>query len=139
MTGKPCKKPSTGWRWDEERTKRALAVSPPLIHFGPDESTIPCRKSYLKDVSKEPFTSVFYRDGRAGTLELESIVGAGKLEFPKNTDIVERLIDLVADRDALVRAAAQRLGLSRRQYVSIFGRSVAEAQRILSIPANEGD
>ncbi|MBP6583128.1 MAG: hypothetical protein KA204_06645 [Chromatiaceae bacterium] len=82
--------------------KRALAVSPPLIHFGQDASTIPCRKSYLKDVSKEPFTSVFYRDGRAGTLELESIVGAGKLEFPKNTDIVERLIDLVADRDALV-------------------------------------
>jgi len=102
LTGKPCKKPSTGWRWDEDRTKRALAASPPLIHFGPDESTIPCRKSYLKDVSQEPFTSVFYRDGRAGTLDLETIVGAGQLEFPKNTDIVERLIDLVADRDALV-------------------------------------
>lgn len=58
MTGKPCKKPSTGWRWDE-RTKRALTENPPLIHFGPDETTIPCRKSYLKDISEEPFASVF--------------------------------------------------------------------------------
>src|SRR5690606_10179562 len=35
VTGRPCKKPSTGWRWDEEKTKWALAENPPRIHFGP--------------------------------------------------------------------------------------------------------
>jgi hypothetical protein len=29
-TGKPCKKPSTGWRWDEDCTARALAADPPI-------------------------------------------------------------------------------------------------------------
>jgi len=65
ITGKPCKKPSTGWRWDEEKTKWALAQTPSRIHFGPDESTIPTRKSYLFEIDSEPYSSVFYRDGRS--------------------------------------------------------------------------
>ena len=28
ITGKPCKIPSTGWRWEEETTKAALAMTP---------------------------------------------------------------------------------------------------------------
>ena len=102
VTGKPCKKPSTGWRWDDERTKRALAASPPLIHFGPDENTIPCRKTYLEQTSSQPFTSVFYRDGRAATLELESILGASIMDFPKSVDVLAELVQLVCDQDSLV-------------------------------------
>jgi adenine-specific DNA-methyltransferase len=101
-TKKPCKKPSTGWRWDEERTKQALLADPPLIHFGPDETTIPCRKSYLADISYEPFASVFYRDGRAGTLELEKLVGKGLVEFPKDKDILADFIDLATEPDSIV-------------------------------------
>lgn len=88
VTGKPCKKPSTGWRWEEERTKRALADDPPRIHFGPDETTIPCRKSYLAEIDVEPFASVFYTDGRAATLEVERLVGKGAFSFPKDSGAV---------------------------------------------------
>jgi len=102
VTGKPCKKPRTGWRWDEERTKRALAADPPRIHFGPDEATVPCRKTYLTDTSAEPFSSVFYRDGRAATLELKSLVGTSAMDFPKNTDVLQELVELIPDSDALV-------------------------------------
>ena len=94
-TGKPCKKPSTGWRWDEKRTSEALAANPPLIHFGADETTIPCRKSYLHLIDSEPFSSVFYRDGRAGTLELEKLVGKNTLEFPKDVETLEDFIRVV--------------------------------------------
>lgn len=94
-TGKPCKKPSTGWRWDEKRTNDALAANPPLIHFGVDETTIPCRKSYLHLIDSEPFSSVFYRDGRAGTLELEKLVGKGALEFPKDVETLKDFIRIV--------------------------------------------
>ena len=94
-TGKPCKKPSTGWRWDEKRTGEALAANPPLIHFGVDESTIPCRKSYLHLIDSEPFSSVFYRDGRAGTLELEKLVGENTLEFPKDVETIKDFIRIV--------------------------------------------
>ena len=102
VTGKPCKKPSTGWRWDEERTKWALAQVPPRIHFGPDETTIPCRKSYLEEISTEPYPSVFYRDGRSATLEVENLVGKGWFQFPKNTDVMSELIELTTGPEDLV-------------------------------------
>ena len=95
ISGKPCKKPSTGWRWDEEKTKWALAQTPSRIHFGPDESTIPTRKSYLFEIDSEPYSSVFYRDGRSATLEVEGLVGKGWFQFPKNTEVLAELIELV--------------------------------------------
>lgn len=96
-TGKPCKKPSTGWRWDEKKTEWALSEVPSRIHFGPDETTIPNRKSYLKDNTGEPFSSVFYRDGRSATLEVERLIGEGWFQFPKNTEVLQKLIELCTD------------------------------------------
>lgn len=102
ITDKVCKKPSTGWRWDETKTNWALAQSPPRIHFGEDETTIPCRKSYLKEVATEPFASVFYADGRSATLEVESLVGEGVFPFPKNREVIEGLINLVCESGDIV-------------------------------------
>jgi len=102
ITGLPCKKPSTGWRWEEEKTLWALAENPPRIHFGIDHTTIPCRKSYLIEIDQEPFNSVFYKDGRAGTLELESILGPGSFDFPKDGEILSDLIGLVAGPEDIV-------------------------------------
>jgi adenine-specific DNA-methyltransferase len=94
-TGKPCKIPSTGWRWEESRTKRSLALKPRLIHFGADETTIPCRKSYLHVVDSGSLQSVFYKDGRAGTLVVEKLVGKGVFDFPKDVDTLRELIEVV--------------------------------------------
>ena len=101
-TGKPCKKPSTGWRWDQEKTDWALAEDPPRIHFGEDETTIPNRKSYLHEIDSEPFFSVFYKDGRAATLEVEGLVGKGVFPFPKNTDVISELAQLTTTGNDLV-------------------------------------
>ena len=102
ITKKLCKKPSTGWRWEEARTIQALAENPRRIHFGPDETTIPCRKSYLFEIDSEPFPSVFYKDGRAATLEVESILGKGAFEFPKDTEIIAELISMVTNQNDLI-------------------------------------
>ena len=102
VTKRPCAKPSTGWRWEEEKTLRALETKPARIHFGPDETTIPCRKSYLVEIDKEPFPSVFYKDGRAGTLELEQLIGPGNFPFPKDSEVVADLISLVCEKDDLI-------------------------------------
>jgi adenine-specific DNA-methyltransferase len=95
VTGKSCQKPSTGWRWDEDKTKWALAQVPPRIHFGADETTIPNRKTYLHEIDEEPFSSVFYADGRSATLEVEELVGKGIFPFPKNREVIADLISLV--------------------------------------------
>ena len=102
VTGNPCKKPSTGWRWDQTKTDWALGQKPIRIHFGTDETTIPNRKSYLEEISVEPYPSVFYRDGRSATLEVESLVGKGWFPFPKNTDVLAELIELVTGPDDLI-------------------------------------
>lgn len=102
VTKQLCKKPSTGWRWDEEKTKWALEQVPPRIHFGPDETTIPTRKSYLFEIDSEPYSSVFYRDGRSATLEVEDLVGKGWFQFPKNTDVLAELIELTTKPEDII-------------------------------------
>lgn len=102
VTGKSCKKPSTGWRWDEEKTQWALSQNPPRIHFGLDETTIPNRKSYLIEIDSEPYFSVFYRDGRSATLEVEALVGKGIFPFPKNTAVIAELIQLTTKGEDVV-------------------------------------
>jgi adenine-specific DNA-methyltransferase len=102
ITGNVCKKPSTGWRWDEVRTKKALAAEPPFIHFGVDETTVPCRKTYLENVTKEPFASVFYKDGRAATASVAEILGESKFDFPKTVEIIKDLINLVTNDEDII-------------------------------------
>jgi adenine-specific DNA-methyltransferase len=102
VTGRACKKPSTGWRWDEERTKWALEQVPPRVHFGVDETTIPNRKSYLREIDTEPYASVFYRDGRSATLAVEQLVGKGCFPFPKNTDVLSEFIELVTQPEDII-------------------------------------
>jgi len=102
VTQQPCAMPSTGWRWEEDTTKAALAEDPPRIHFGKNHTTIPNRKSYLFEVDEEPMMSVFYKDGRAATLEVEAILGAGAFPFPKDSEVIADLVGMVAEPGDLV-------------------------------------
>jgi len=102
VTKKSCKKPSTGWRWDEKRTIDALQQDPPLIHFGKDETTIPCRKSYLKNTALEPFSSVFYKDGRSASKSVDKLFGKKVFDFPKDTEILQGFIELVVPDESVV-------------------------------------
>jgi adenine-specific DNA-methyltransferase len=45
---------------------------------------------------------VFYRDGRSATLEVEELVGKGWFPFPKNTDVLTELIELVTKPDDII-------------------------------------
>lgn len=102
VTKKPCKMPSTGWRWEEPTTLDALAMKPPRIHFGKTHATIPCRKSYLFEIDKEPMQSVFYKDGRAATLQVEGILGAGAFQFPKDVDILSDFISVLTQEGDII-------------------------------------
>ena len=102
ITGQPCAMPSTGWRWEEDTTIKALKEDPPRIHFGKDHTTIPNRKSYLFEIDEEPMLSVFYTDGRAATLEVEAMLGAGSFQFPKDSDVIADLVGMVTEPGDLV-------------------------------------
>ena len=60
ITGKPCKKPKGGWRFIESTMNEQLADD--RIHFGSDETTVPCRKSFLKETEYQSPSTVIYLD-----------------------------------------------------------------------------
>ena len=102
VTGKSCKKPSTGWRWEEVKTLDAISQKPPRIHFGKDETTIPCRKSYLHEIDNEPLMSVFYRDGRAASKLVDELLGKKAFDFPKDPEILQEWIGAVTKDDDII-------------------------------------
>ena len=137
VTGKPCRIPSTGWRWEEARTLQAMKEDPPLIHFGADETTIPCRKSYLEQIDREPFSSVFYKDGRAGTLELEKMLGHGKMQFPKDSDVLAELIELVTGPEDLILDSFAGSGTTGQAVLKLNYTFEKSNRRFILIEMNE--
>lgn len=102
VTNKPVKKPATGWRWEEARTIEAMQEVPSRIHFGKDETTIPNRKSYLSEVSNEPLTSVFYKDGRGASNLVTEIFGKKVFDFPKSHDTLKDWFRAITAPDDII-------------------------------------
>ena len=61
VTGKPCPVPLRGWRNPPETMARLIDQD--LILFGPDETTQPTRKYYLKENMMENIPSLLYHGG----------------------------------------------------------------------------
>ena len=61
VTGKPCPVPRRGWRNPPETMAELQEKG--LILFGPDETTQPTRKYYLKDHMMENIPSMLYHGG----------------------------------------------------------------------------
>ncbi|MFA6368201.1 MAG: site-specific DNA-methyltransferase, partial [Bacteroidales bacterium] len=73
LTNKPVTIPSGGWRYSFETMQKLLKDD--RIFFGDDETKVPCRKRYLKETEYELPSSVFYKDGRGATKEVETTLG----------------------------------------------------------------
>jgi adenine-specific DNA-methyltransferase len=101
ITNQPCVKPKGGWRFVEETMKEELAAD--NIHFGPDHTTVPCRKSFLKETEFMSPRTVIYQDGRAATGLLRDVLG-GKDYFPnpKDKDVLARLFKVSTDEAAII-------------------------------------
>lgn len=82
ITKKPVKKPSRGWGATEPVMLERIRNDEVL--FGSDETTIPLKKSYLRDVDSIVKTPVFYKDGRAASGVLKSLFGDVIFNNPKD-------------------------------------------------------
>ena len=91
VTGKPVAKPAGGWRYAYDTMQKLLGEN--RIHFGEDETKIPCRKRYLTETEYELPCSVFYRDGRGATKELETILGKNLFDHPKDRNEIARILN----------------------------------------------
>lgn len=93
VTGKPCKVPKGGWRFGESKLPEILKAN--LIHFGADETTVPCLKRYLRNTEYEVMSSVFYCDGRGATKRLEMLLGTKAFDHPKDEEVIAKFIKAV--------------------------------------------
>ena len=101
ITGMPVKVPSAGWRFSQPNTMQEW-IDDNRIHFGKDEHSVPCRKSYLTEHEYEAPYSVFYQDGRAATKRLRELMGGNQFGFPKDEKILQDIVEMVTSTDDIV-------------------------------------
>lgn len=92
ITGKPVKIPSRGWLTNEKTMQEWIKAG--KVDFGKDETYVPTLKSYLKDREYAVPYSVFYKDGRASSKRLATLMGDKVFENPKDEEIIQRLVEM---------------------------------------------
>ena len=118
ITGKPCKMPASGWKFEETEMKKRINSN--LIHFQEDETKIPNNKTYLKDTLNQSLTSIIFRDGRVASKKLTSLMGSNCFSNPKDPDIISKLLSAV--------------GISNKDIVvDFFSGSGTTAESVLSL------
>ncbi|PIE03800.1 MAG: site-specific DNA-methyltransferase, partial [Spirochaetales bacterium] len=91
VTGKPVKVPSRGWITDQKTMMQWIAED--RVFFGPDENRVPTIKAYLTDRESSVPYSVLYKDGRAASKRLATLMGDKVFENPKDEQVIQRLLE----------------------------------------------
>lgn len=91
VTLAPVRIPSRGWITNETTMKEWIAKG--LVQFGEDENSVPTLKAYLKNREYSVPYSVFYKDGRAASKRLATLMGDKVFENPKDEEIIQRIIE----------------------------------------------
>lgn len=98
ITGKPCKKPSGGWRYTDETLKEMIKNN--QIVFGVDETIIPRIKRYLHDYNEQVPKSNVYFDSQSTTKWLKSV--DIPFSFPKAIELIKHFIYIGTDKNDFV-------------------------------------
>lgn len=134
-TGEPCKAPARGWVFPEDSMKQRIAEN--RIHFGPDHTTVPNLKTYLRNTEYQSLTSIRYVDGRAASKRLATLFGEKVFTNPKDElllrDIYQALgvgtgdiiLDMFAGSGSALHAVWE-LNLATGSEASFIGMQVAE-------------
>jgi adenine-specific DNA-methyltransferase len=115
-TGQPCKRPARGWVFPKASMEQKIADD--RVHFGPDHTTVPNLKTYLKDTENQSLTSIRYVDGRAASKRLAALFGEKVFTNPKD--------------ELLLRDIYKAVGISSSDVVlDMFSGSGAALQAVL--------
>ena len=118
VTGKPCKKPKGGWRFVEETMKQQLADD--RVFFGKDETTVPCRKSFLKETEYESPSTVIYLDNRVSTTLIKNLFNNKKVfNNPKYYLLIGRLLRLIWDTESMFMDAFAGSGTTGHAVINL--------------------
>ena len=104
VTGKPCKVPPSGWRFPSPERMQEM-IDKGYVIFRKDHTEPPIRKSYLvrkmgrlsedESVGKQVMGTYFYRSALQATNEVADLLGPRIFDYPKDREILMRLINYV--------------------------------------------
>ena len=97
ITGKPVKIPSRGWITNSTTLQQWIDAG--KVDFGESENSVPTLKSYLSENEYAVPYSVFYKDGRAASKRLATLMGDKMFENPKDEEIIQRIIEFCGVKD----------------------------------------
>lgn len=124
LTKKPVKIPNRGWVYPT-KARMDEVISLGLVHFGEDETSVPCKKTYLTEGEYATPYSVFYKDGRASTKRLRALMGAMVFQNPKDETIIKSLIDFTqTDTNSII--------------LDFFSGSATTAHAVMQLNAEDG-
>lgn len=98
---KPVKVPSRGWMTSDPKRLQEW-IDDDRVHFGEDENSVPCIKSYLKDKEQQTPYSVFYQDGRAASKRLRALMDGDLFDFPKDELVLQEVIEMLTEKDDII-------------------------------------
>lgn len=87
--------PANGWRYDREAMSR-LDEAGLLIYPSTKKQRIQYKR-YLHHTETWSPASVFYKDRRASSKALESLMGDSVFNFPKDIDVIARFIKMITE------------------------------------------
>lgn len=97
VTGRPVKQPSRGWFCP--KPKLLQLIKEDRVHFGPDETTVPCLKTYLKSTEYVSLTSLRILDSRAASNRLRDLFGEKVFTNPKDELLLADLFRAMGVKD----------------------------------------
>ena len=133
------KQPASGWRYPESTMKERIKNG--LVHFGKDETKVPCNKTYLLDTVNQSVGSVKYKDGRAATKKLTALLGTNCFTNPKDCDLLRTLFTSIGlHREDIVLDFFSGSGTTGEVVMDIAVKTVPNVHFILvQIPENLDD
>lgn len=100
LSNKNVKIPNRGWVTNEKTLKDWIAQD--LVHFGENEDSVPCLKSYLKDREYQAPYSVIYQDGRGATKRVRNILGNNDFGYPKDENVLSETFALQLNQSEII-------------------------------------
>lgn len=101
ITKRAVKIPARGWITPDPEKMKGW-ITDERVHFGEDEGSVPCLKSYLRDQEYQAPYSVFYQDGRAATKRLRELMEGDCFDFPKDEAVLQELIGMMTSGEDLI-------------------------------------
>jgi adenine-specific DNA-methyltransferase len=126
VTGKPCKKPISGWRYPT-LLRLQEEIDKGRVVFGADETTVPRVRMNLFDSDKEVMRSVIFSYAQTATQEFNKLFDDKRLfENPKSINDIKKLVEYItsAEDDDII--------------MDFFSGSATTAHAVMQLNAEDG-